>query len=98
MKGVIVFTGTGPLLLLISYPSISDPDFIKKLKDKGIKKFIACEIPIEKCENLYGTSYYDIKHDLQEKNDMRVLDYDGHRILNNFSLKKMGTPFIYEEE
>jgi len=25
------------------------------------------------------------------------LDFDGHHIFNNFSLKKMGTPFIFEE-
>jgi hypothetical protein len=98
MKGVMVFTGTGPLLFLISYPTITDSDFIKKMKEKGIKKFIACEIPIDLCENLYGSNYYDIVRDLREVNDMRVLDYDGHRILNNFSLKRLGFPYIYEEE
>ena len=98
MKAVIVFTGTGPILILSSYPSIDDPHFINKLKAKGIKKFISFEVPIDQCKDLYGYSYRDIVEDLQDRNDMRVLDFDGHHILNNFSLKKMGPPFIFEGE
>jgi hypothetical protein len=101
MKAVIVFTGTGPILILTSYPSIDDPNFINKLKAKGIKKFIAFEVPIDQCKNLYGYSYHniveDLHEDLQKIGDMRVLDFDGHHIFNNFSLKKIGTPFIFEE-
>jgi len=97
MKAVIVFAGTGPILILTSYPSIDDPNFINKLKAKGIKKFIAFEVPVDQCENLYGYSYRDIVEDLQKIGDMRVLDFDGHHIFNNFSLKKIGEPFIFEE-
>jgi hypothetical protein len=28
---------------------------------------------------------------------MRILDFDGHNIMNNFSLRKMGKPHIFEE-
>ncbi len=97
MKAVIVFTGTGPILILTSYPSLDDPNFVNKLKTKGIKKFISFEVPVEKCKDLYGYNYTDIVEDLQGKDDMRVLDFDGHHIFNNFSLKKMGTPFVFEE-
>jgi hypothetical protein len=94
---VIVFSGTGPLLILTSYPSISNPDFVGKLKAKGLKKFVAFEIPLDQCRERYGTSYRDIVEDLQKIDDMKVLDFDGHRIFRNFSLKKMGAPFIFEE-
>jgi hypothetical protein len=97
MKAVIVFAGTGPILILTSYPSVDDPNFINKLKAKGLKKFISFEVPIERCRDLYGASYIDIVEDLQKANDMRVLDFDGHHIFTNFSLKKMGRPFIFEE-
>jgi hypothetical protein len=97
MKAVIVFTGTGPLLILTSYPSVDDPGLVNKLKAKGIKKFICFEVPIDQCQRLYGISYSDIREDLQKADDMRVLDFDGHRIFNNFSLKKMTAPFIFEE-
>lgn len=97
MKAVIVFTGTGPILILFSYPSMDDPHFISKLKAKGIKKFISFEVPIDQCKDLYGYRYQDIVEDLQDRNDMRVLDFDGHHIFNHFSLRKMGSPFIFEE-
>jgi len=29
---------------------------------------------------------------------MRVLDFDGHRIFLNFSLRQLGPAFVYEEE
>lgn len=97
MKAVIVFTGSGPILILTSFLSIDDSNFINKLKAKGIKKFIALEVPIDQCKDLYGYSYQDIIEDLQKENDMRVLDFDGHHIFKNFSLKKMGRPFVFEE-
>jgi len=97
MRAVIVFSGTGPLLILTSYPSISDPNFVGKLKAKGLKKFVAFEIPVDQCRERYGPSYRDIVEDLQKTDDMKILDFDGHRIFRNFSLKKMGAPFIFEE-
>jgi hypothetical protein len=97
MKAAIVFAGTGPLLILTSYPSISDPNFVGKLKAKGLQKFIAFEIPLDQCRERYGPSYRDIVEDLQKIDDMRVLDFDGHRIFRNFTLKKMGAPFFFEE-
>jgi hypothetical protein len=97
MKAAMVFTGSGPILILTSYPSIDDPNFISKLKANGIKKNIVSEIPKDQCQNLYASNYFHIVGDLRNVDDMRGVDYDGHRILNNFSLKKMGKPFIYED-
>ncbi len=90
MKAVMVLTGSEPILILNSYPSIDDPNFISKLKAKGIKKFIVSEIPMDQCENLYGSNYFDIVRDLRKANDMRVLDFDDNHIINDFSLKGMG--------
>ncbi len=54
MKGILVFGGSGPLLLLGSYPTIDDPELIERLHAKGLEKFIAYEIPIDRCRELYG--------------------------------------------
>ena len=35
MKAGILFTGSGPILMMTSYESFSDPKLIKKLKGKG---------------------------------------------------------------
>jgi hypothetical protein len=72
MKGILVFSGSGPLLILSSYPTIDHPDLIAKLKAKGLEKFMAWEIPLERCRHLYGFSYRDIVKDLATVNDIRV--------------------------
>ena len=45
MKAGIFFTGTGPILLLTTYGELSDATLVAKLAQKGIKKYIAYEVP-----------------------------------------------------
>jgi hypothetical protein len=97
VKGILVFGGSGPLLILSSYGAIDDPRLIQRLRAKGLQKFIAWEIPIDRCRDLYGFTYRDIVEDLQSHDDMRVLDFDGHRIFLNFSLRQLGEAVIYED-
>ena len=46
MKAGIIFTGTGPILILTSYESLEEPKLTAKLAAKGIKKYIASELPL----------------------------------------------------
>ena len=93
MKAGIVFTGTGPILLLTSYEELNDPKFVEKMAVKGIKKFIAYEIDINKVRQRYGQQYQIVLGDLKQSDDLRVLDYDGHHVFYNFSLDELGVPF-----
>ena len=93
-----MFGNSGPLLIVSSYKTIDDPRLVAKLHAKGLDKFIAYEIPIERCRDLYGYTYRDIVEDLQTHDDMRVLDFDGHRIFLNFSLRELGEGFVYESD
>jgi hypothetical protein len=96
MKGILVFGASGPFLLLSSYPTIDDPDLLAKLEAKGIEKFMAWEVPLERCHSLYGYGYRDNAEDLKKRPGMHVLDTDGHRIFLNFSLRELGAGVIYE--
>jgi hypothetical protein len=96
MKAGIIFTGTGPILILTSYDSFTDPKFVEKMATKGIKKFIARELPVEKVKEKYGLQYSIILGDLKQTDDLRVLDYNGHNVFYNFSFKEMGEPIYYE--
>jgi len=98
MKGILVFGASGPLLLLSSYEEVDNPALIAKLHSKGLDKFLAYEIPIKRCQDLYGYTYRDIVADLQDADDIRVLDFDGHRIFLNFSLMELGDLFVYEAD
>lgn len=97
MKAGIFFTGTGPILILTSYNSFDDPNFVEKLSTKGIKKFIAYEIPESNVKEKYGMQFKKVLGDLHQSDDLRVLDYDGHHVFYNFPFKELGEPFILEE-
>lgn len=96
MKAGIFFTGSGPILILTSYNSLTDPQLVKKLGSKGIKKFIAYEITVALAQQKYGSHYQATMSDLKQQDDLRVLDYDGHHIFLEFSLKELGQPVFYE--
>ncbi len=96
MKAVIIFTGSGPLLILTTYQSLEDPNFLEKLKSKGIKKFIAYDLPIDLVRDTYGTHFQTIMNDVQQTDDLRVLDYNGHNVFYNFSFRDLGDPYFHE--
>lgn len=96
MKAGIFFTGSGPIVILTSYEAFDNPGFIEKLSAKGISKFIAYEVPINEVQEKYGRHYKLILNDLHQKDDLRVLDYDGHRIFRRFAMNQLFNPFYYE--
>lgn len=96
MKAYILFTGTGPILILTSHSSIEDPELSEKLHTKGIKKFIAYEVAEAEVKNKYGKQFDKVMGDLLQSDDLRVLDYDGHHVFYNFSIKGLGQPIYHE--
>ena len=96
MKAGVYFTGSGPILLLTSYDSLTDAHLVEKLATKGIKKFIAYEVEEEAVKAKYGNHYNVVMGDLHQQDDLRVLDYDGHHVFYNFSLMDLGDPVYYD--
>ena len=78
MKAGIIFTGTGPSPISTTFDSLNDPKLVKKLKTKGINKYIASELPLEKVKAKYGNRYNVVLGDLHQSDDLRVLDYNGY--------------------
>ncbi len=70
--------------------------FIKKLSAKGIKKFIAYELPEDIVKEKYQAHYTTIMNDVKQEDDLRVLDYNGHNVFYNFSFVDMGQPLYHE--
>jgi hypothetical protein len=98
MKAGVIYTGTGPILILTSHDSFTEGGFVEKLRARGIKKFMAYEVPLEKVKKVYGTHYSVVMGDLRETDDLRVMDYDGHHIFLAFSFADMGEPMRVEPE
>jgi len=96
MKGILVFTASGPVLLLSSYDSLDDPELIGHLRAKGMEKFLAWEVPVDRCHELYGYTYRDDAADLETHAGIHVLDNDGHRLFLNFALSELRGGIVYE--
>ncbi len=96
MKAYFLFTASGPLVILTSYDSIDNPELLRRIRAKGITKFIAHEVPIELAKARYGMHFDVVCGDLHETNDLKVLDYSGERAYKNFSFKELGVPAYYE--
>ncbi|HVF60330.1 MAG TPA: hypothetical protein VNJ70_11015 [Thermoanaerobaculia bacterium] len=96
-RAYLIFTGTGPILVLSTYPQITDPRLVQKLRYKGIDKFIAYEVDLGAVQDRYRHSYENIAKDLVNgEEDLRVLDFNGHQIMANFSLQALGEPVKFE--
>jgi hypothetical protein len=96
MKAGVIFTGTGPILILTTYESFKDAKLVEKLDTKGIKKFIASELPLESVKAKYGNHFAVVMGDLKQTDDLRVLDYNGYNVFYNFSFSEMGKPVYHE--
>ena len=96
MHAGIFFTGSGPILILTTYDTFTESDFLNKLQAKGIKKFVAREVPLERVKDRYGNHYAVVMGDLNQTDDLRVMDYNGHNVFYNFSFAEMGDPVYHE--
>ena len=96
MKAGIIFTGTGPILILTTYQSFGDGKLIEKLGLKGIKKFMAYEVPLDLVKQKYGQQFDAIMKDVKQTDDLRVLDFDGHKIFYSFSFTDLGETYQHE--
>ena len=94
-RAYLIFTGTGPILALSTYPKLTDERLIDKLRYKGIDKFMAYQVDLEAVEARYADSYAKVMADLQSVEDIRVLDFNGHQIMANFSLDALGDPIKF---
>ena len=96
MKAYMLFAGSGPIVVLTSHASVLDAPLIEKLAGKGIKKFIAYEIPMDLAKKRYGMHFSVVEGDLRETDDLRVLDYNGDRAFNLFRFDELGPPVTHE--
>jgi len=96
MRAYLVFTETGPILILTSRPCITEGSLPESLRCRGVDKFIAYEVPVESVHRLYGVPFEVVASDLERGKDMRVLDFNGPHIFDTFSLSELGRAIPYE--
>ena len=97
MKAGMFFTESGPVLILTARDSLLDPILLGQLRTKGINKFIAFEVPIERVKEKYGQHFAVTMGDFRQTDDLRVVDEEGHRVFYNFALGDLGEPIYVDE-
>ena len=96
MKAIMIMSGSGPVVVLTSYDSATDPALVERLAAKGIVKFLAYEVPLELAKERYGGHYQIVTNNLHETDDLRVLDYNGNRAFDLFRFDELGPLVIHE--
>lgn len=97
MKTFMLFTSSGPLVILTSHASVVDPGLVEKLKGKGVAKFVAFEIDIELARERYGGHFAAVENDVRETDDLRILDFDGQRAFKLFRFDELSKPIFHDE-
>jgi hypothetical protein len=97
MKAGIFFTESGPILAQTTHHFFAHPKLVEKFAEKGITKFIAYEVSIEKVEEKYGKQPR-LEPDSNGDRELRIIDSDEKQIFNNFSIKDLGEPVLYEKQ
>jgi len=94
-RAYLIFTGTGPILVLSTFTDLMDERLVKKLRYKGIGQFLAYEVDLAAAKERYPHTFDSVAEDLAGGEDIRVLDFNGHQIMANFSLEELGEPMKF---
>ncbi|HVS66585.1 MAG TPA: hypothetical protein VMT85_24135 [Thermoanaerobaculia bacterium] len=92
IHALLIISGSGPMLILTSYPGPGDPRLVEQLRWRGISRFLAYEIAIDTVRERYPDAFARVAQDLAETEDARVLDYNGHQIMAKFRHSELGQP------
>jgi hypothetical protein len=96
MKAAVVFTGTGPILVVTTHDSLDHPDLVSRLIAKGIAKFIAHEVPYDEVRRWYGPTLERALSDAAQDDALRIVDVDGRHIFSHLSLRDFGPALLHE--
>ena len=96
MRAYLIFTHTGPILIMTSCSCVTEESLLENFQHRGIEKFIAYEVPVDSLHRLYGVPFEVVASDLERGNAMRVLDFNGPHILDTFRLSELGSAISYE--
>ena len=98
MKAALVFAGSGPIVILTSYPSLSDPGLLRTLQAHGVGKFIAYELPLETVAARYGGHFQAVMNDARDSDNLWMLDVNGDRAFRLFRFPELGPPVMHDNE
>ncbi len=102
MKAYFLWTVVGPQLILTSNDLGKDARYLSQtgraVVGSQANKVMAYEVPLEVIKERYGEQVEVVMNDPEQTDQLRVLDSDGERVLNNIHFKELGQPIYYEPD
>lgn len=98
MKAYLVFTSSGPVLVLSKIDFVRNPEMLDKLASKTSNKFIAYELPIEAVKANYAAHFAHVLGDPHQTGEIKILDDDGKEIYTNVRFRDLSAPIFFEPE
>jgi hypothetical protein len=101
MKAYFLWTVIGPQIILTSCDLEKDPDCLLqtgRVVDSLASKVMAYELPLDKIKQRYGEHFEVVMTDPDQTDQLRILDSEGERVLNNIRFAELGRPIYYEPE
>jgi hypothetical protein len=87
-----VLTEKEPLLVMTSNSCATGQALRKSLRGKGVRKFVAFEVPVDRLHEHYGVGFEVIAADIERGQELRVLDFDGPHIFDQVAFSELGQP------
>jgi hypothetical protein len=96
MTGYLVFTEWEPLIVVASKSMVREGRLANELRDRGIDKFIAHEVPVERLRENYGVPFEVIETDLRDGKRIRFLDSNGSHVFDTVRFTELGRTIFHE--
>ena len=95
IRAYLIFTGSGPILALSTYPELTDHGWWTSSATRGSTSSSPTRSTWRRWRGATSTPSAASSRISKRTEDIRVLDFNGHQIMANFSLDELGEPIKY---
>jgi len=96
MTAFLVFTEGEPMIVVTAEEAVLDGRLVEYLSQKGMDKFIAHEIDVDRLRKAYGVPFEVVEADIINVRNLRVLDSKGSHAFANVQFADLGKSTWYE--
>ena len=96
MLAAMLYTEEGAIVIQTRYESLEHPRLLELLAEKGIRKFIGFQIPLELVQSRYGMHYIKEAQNRHQTDELTVIDANNRRAFYLFSFSEMSNATVYE--
>jgi len=96
MLAAMLYTEEGAIVIQTRYESLEHPRLLELLAEKGIRKFIGFQIPLELVQSRYGMHYIKEARNRHQTDELTVIDANSRRAFYLFSFSEMSNATVYE--